>query len=643
MTTHCKLLPLRAILAISVFLASAPLAFSADSPSLTFFAWSDQHVKTDGNAEHLVPPIYIMNAIPGYGYPSQIGGKVDRPAFVIGAGDITEWPTEAARDIYDKYITLGLRYPSFDLAGNHDLGGKEPSRTITDWLRKRHGALSYSFDISGVHFLMLFSEYDDSLDNPAQPISAAALTFLKSDLAKIAKDTPVVVTTHLCYDAITNKDPFVDALTGTNVIAVLGGHYHSAKVDKYRNVNFVQLPSPSAGSPGEFTVVRITENRITAIPFDYETRTWATDSTKILDAQIKGPKPLAPSEKHDTLKIGSPAPDFFLPGIDNRYCGLSDFASADILTVIFTCNHCPTAQAYEQRIKALHADYKDKSVAIVAISPNDPLAVRLDELGYSDLSDSFDEMKIRARDAGFTFPYLYDGDTQGVSRAYGPVATPHVFIFDKARKLRFVGRIDNSENREVTSRDTRNALDALIAGKPVPVETTPVFGCSVKWSEKRSGIENSFNEWAKEDVSLKTIDPDGVKKLLKNDSQKLRFINVWATWCGPCRKEFPDLINIHRMYRNRPFEMITINTDEPAEKDNVLDFLRQRQASTTNYIFALDDAYKLADALGGRWSGSIPFTLIVKPGGDILATYEGMIDPLETRKAIVDYLGRTYK
>src|SRR2546430_6810665 len=140
------------------------------------------------------------------------------------------------------------------------------------------------------------------------------------------------------------------------------------------------------------------------------------------------------------LKIGEKAPDFNLPGVDGKNYTLKDFADAKILVIIFTCNHCPTAQAYEQRIIKLNEDYKDKGVALVAISPNDPQAVRLDELGYTDLSDSFEEMKIRAKERGYKFPYLYDGETQATAKAYGVVATPHVYIFDQERMLRYVGR-----------------------------------------------------------------------------------------------------------------------------------------------------------------------------------------------------------
>jgi peroxiredoxin len=345
-----------------------------------------------------------------------------------------------------------------------------------------------------------------------------------------------------------------------------------------------------------------------------------------------------------TLKIGQSAPDFNLPGVDGRNHKLTDFDKANILVVIFTCNHCPTAQAYEQRIKKLSADYKPKGVAVVAISPNDPNAVRLDELGYSDLSDSLEEMKTRARDHGFNFPYLYDGDEQKVSRAYGPTSTPHVFIFDKQRKLRYVGRIDDSEKPEqIESHDTHKAIEALLAEKDVPVEKTRTFGCSIKWSDKKKSVEKALKAWAKEPVSLDMISEADLKKLVKNDSEKLRLINIWATWCGPCVVEFPELVTIYRMYRSRDFELITISIDSPQRKDGALSFLKKHQASCNNYLYNSRNRYALMEAVDMQSPGGIPYTILVKPGGEIIYRHLGMINPLEAKRAIVEYLGRTYR
>jgi len=147
---------------------------------------------------------------------------------------------------------------------------------------------------------------------------------------------------------------------------------------------------------------------------------------------------------HPILAVGSPAPDFSLPGADGRIHRLADFAASPVLVVVFACNHCPIAQIYEQCIQQLETDYRKRGVAVVAIQANDPKAIRIDTLDSSDISDSLDEMKIRVEYKHLRYPYLYDGETQSVTRAYGPQATPHVFIFDRDRKLRYEGRMDNS-------------------------------------------------------------------------------------------------------------------------------------------------------------------------------------------------------
>jgi hypothetical protein len=276
-----------------VFLAAGGLR--AEDGGLTFFGWSDQHVQVDGNGEHLLPAIEAMNGLPGRPYPKAVGGVVAKPAFVFNCGDISEWPSVAARDTYEQMITKRLKFPSYEVAGNHDIGGLSPSDTVLDWLRRRHGDLRYTFEKGGVVFIALFSEYDEHLNNPAQPISKPALDYLRQALAKVPKGKPVVVATHLCFDAITNRDEFVDAFGDANVILVLGGHYHKAVVSKYRGFNFVQLPSPAPKSAPEFTVLRITSDRLIAIPFNYGENKWVSEERKVLDTPIKGPAKSAPS------------------------------------------------------------------------------------------------------------------------------------------------------------------------------------------------------------------------------------------------------------------------------------------------------------------------------------------------------------
>jgi peroxiredoxin len=359
---------------------------------------------------------------------------------------------------------------------------------------------------------------------------------------------------------------------------------------------------------------------------------------------LPAPAPAAEGPSVPTLASGATAPDFDLPGVDGKRYTLASFAAAKVLVLVFTANHCPTAQAYEERIEKLHADFADRGVRVVLVSPNDPLALRLDEQGYSDLGDTFEEMKIRAKDRGWTMPYLYDGETEAMSRKYGPVATPHVFVFDAERKLRFVGRVDDNENpAKARTHDARDAVEAVLAGKPVPVETTKVFGCSVKWSDKRAWVKEGYEKWAREPVTLETIDEAGVRAQAKNDGgKKLRLINVWATWCGPCVIEFPDLVSIHRIYRGRDFEVVTVSADDASKREKALEFLKAQQASTRNYAFDKGDPYALIEAVDPKWQGALPHTIVVAPGGEVIYRSEGAFDRLKLRKAIVGWLGRYY-
>jgi len=343
-----------------------------------------------------------------------------------------------------------------------------------------------------------------------------------------------------------------------------------------------------------------------------------------------------------TLEIGASAPDFSLPGVDGKTYSLQDFSRSPVLLLIFTCNHCPTAQAYEDRIIQLQADYAPQGVAVVAVSPNDDKAIRLDELGYTDLSDSFEEMKIRAEQKKFAFPYLYDGETQQMSQAYGPVATPQCFLFDQARKLRYLGRIDDSDVKTVTSHDVRNALDAVLAGKPVPVEKTRTFGCSTKWSDKRPEVARADEKAAQEPVTLSSINEQELRQLVRNETEDLLMINVWATWCGPCVQELPELVAINRMYRGRNFRLVTLSMDDQELQARALKVLQKSHASTTNYISALPTQDALAEALDPQWSGALPYTVLIAPGGKVVFRQENQIVPAELKGKIVEILGRTY-
>ncbi len=355
---------------------------------------------------------------------------------------------------------------------------------------------------------------------------------------------------------------------------------------------------------------------------------------------------IVPEQEVQTLEPGAAAPDFYLPGTDGKFYSLADFEDAKALAIVFTCNHCPTAQAYEERLKAVAADYQDKGAALVAISPNSPIGLLYEELGYSDLNDDYEEMKIRAEAHNFNFPYLYDGDTQEASLQYGPVATPHVFVFGEDRKLMYTGRIDDSEKPgTANAEDLRNAIDAVLAGKPVDTPVTKAFGCSTKWGWKVEWKEKVDKDWAEKPVSLSKLDVEGVKALLKNEnSGKLRLINIWATWCGPCIIEFPEFIALQRMYGARDFEFVSLSADNPEQEEKALEFLKDKQAACANYLFSKEDKYALIEAVDPEWNGALPYTILVEPGGKAAWKHQGEVDFYELKRVIVEHemMGRYY-
>jgi peroxiredoxin len=349
-------------------------------------------------------------------------------------------------------------------------------------------------------------------------------------------------------------------------------------------------------------------------------------------------------EVHPTLALGSSAPDFSLPGVDGQTHKLSDYASSPILVVVFTCNHCPIAQMYEKRIQQLATDYKDKGVAVVAIQGNDPQAIRIDELDSSDVSDTLPEMKIRVQYKHLTYPYLYDGDTQKVTRAYGPQATPHAFIFDQQRHLRYEGRIDNSYRTElVKTQDARNAIDALLAHKEVAVKHTGVFGCSTKWSEKAAGRQAALEKINEQPVTVATISKSELTKLRTNPSHQMMLVDFWATWCGSCIVEFADLQDTLRMYGARDYSVVTVSANMPDEQPSVLRFLQKKHATSSNYLFDSQDTSSLQTAFDPKWDSAVPYTILLSGDGKVLYKQLGSVDLLELKRTILANLPSDYK
>jgi len=349
-------------------------------------------------------------------------------------------------------------------------------------------------------------------------------------------------------------------------------------------------------------------------------------------------------QAHPILAIGSAAPDFDLPGIDGSNHKLADYASSPILVVVFTCNHCPIAQMYERRIAQLATDYADRGVSVVAIEPNDPKAITIDELDSSDMSDSLEEMKVRAQYKHLSYPYLYDGETQSVTEAYGPQATPHAFVFDSSRRLRYEGRVDNSYRSElITTHEVRDAIDALLARREVAVKHTGVFGCSTKWKEKHAAQLEALRKIESQPVQLEMASAADLSKLRSNPGKKMLLVSFWATWCGSCIHEFPDFEDTYRMYSVRDFELVTVSANMPDEKNSVMRVLEKMHATSRNLLFNSNDTAALQAACDPKWDSAVPYTVLISPEGKVLYQKQGSIDILELRRTILANLPSDYE
>jgi peroxiredoxin len=349
-------------------------------------------------------------------------------------------------------------------------------------------------------------------------------------------------------------------------------------------------------------------------------------------------------DSHPILALGSPAPNFELPGVDGKTHKLADYASSPVLLVVFACNHCPISQMYERRIAQLAADYQNRGVAVVAIQPNDPNAITIDELDSSDISDSLDEMKIRVQYKHLTYPYLYDGETQSVARAYGPQATPHVFVFDRDRRLRYEGRMDDSYRTElVKTHEARDAIDALLAQREVAVKHTGVFGCSTKWKEKEAGRLEALRKIESQPIPLEMASADDLRRLRTNPTGKTLLVSFWATWCGSCIHEFPDLEDTFRMYGVRDLELVTVAANMPDEKSSVQRLLEKMHATSRNLLFASKDTAALQSAFDPTWESAVPYTVVIAPDGKMLYRKQGSIGILELRRTILANLPSDYE
>jgi len=453
---------------------------------------------------------------------------------------------------------------------------------------------------------------------------------------------------------------------------------------------------------------------------------------------------------HATLQPGETAPDFKLFGIDYKYHSLARHAGAKAYVLLFTCNHCPVAKEYEDKLIEIAKTYQPKGVKFLAINPNPADVVA---------EDGFPEMQQRAKEKGFPYPYLYD-ETQEVARAYGAKVTPHIFVVAPDRKVLYEGAVDN---RHKEPHYLTDALDAILAGKTVEADNTAEFGCSVKYRKqettvapasgsktgtfwasvdnpaqpavgstcpvkaakaaagkkacsasskqttaktccqsgkvpscegkagcdkatvaevaytgcpykqakagkcgakvKQAGLvadkepcsaakqaklaagspcgsgqnlvaagpsqcnagksKGELTSVASKDVAVTSADLADIKKAVANHRGNVVVLEFWATWCAPCVKSFPKLVEWHRQYNAKGLQVVSVSLDNPARKNAVVSFLRRHNTPFEAMILDSANYTDLVAGISPKWGGQVPAVFVYDRGGALRGEFFG--------------------
>ena len=332
-------------------------------------------------------------------------------------------------------------------------------------------------------------------------------------------------------------------------------------------------------------------------------------------------------------------PKFSLRGVDEKLYTNEDFAEMDLLAVVFLSNHCRVSQIFQNQLIKLSEILKNEKVGIVAVSPNYEQAILPDELAYSDLGDSFIEMQKRADRMKYNFPYLYDGEKQEFTRKIGVKITPTVYLYNKTRKLVYVGRIGNHEtSRDLDSSDLYKSIKSNQTRGTEKFNRTKVFGTSVRFIDDLVLAEQVRRRYADETVKIGYADQRKVKFYLTHLTGKPKLFYVWKASDKQTRDNLITISTLYKIFRKRGLKVITVCIAENENNEDANELLKQAQLSSTNFIIPGNQVSQLTTIMPKDMKSLTPFYRLLGSDGKMRGGGKGNIAKDILRLDILDSL-----
>jgi peroxiredoxin len=320
------------------------------------------------------------------------------------------------------------------------------------------------------------------------------------------------------------------------------------------------------------------------------------------------------------LAVGQPAPNFSLTDLNGKTHTLNEYRGK-IVAIAFIATQCPISNDYNSRMRAIAEEYSGKNIILLGINSN--------------FNESIKEIKSHAARNKLSFPILKDEGNK-IADVYGAQRTPELFVIDAEGVLRYHGRIDNSRDvRRVNRRDLREALNEMIAGKPVSVSEGKAFGCPIKRIQNAKALKAAEASVRNFEPKIGTIKPLDFKKFKDAAKGKVLIINFWATWCGPCVAEFPEFVAIDAKYREKGVKLVGISADDFADiKPKVIPFIKEQKAMFDILVQDAEDPQDMIDVVDKNWLGTLPATFVYDKQGNPIYTRYGIIDRDQLVEAI---------